>query len=153
MKEYERPRVRKEKPPAAHAGGGLGAAELLTPLNQAMHPALRLEDVIRISGMGAAPRMRGQHCAPVRRICMTLNPVEQSCEGASTGLHGRIAGRLFQCGLALPGLSAVRPAVRTAARVRPIFQVEGRIHQRNVRESLREVAHQPFFLCVVFLRQ
>jgi hypothetical protein len=47
--------ARNKKPPAAFAGGGLGAAQLQNSFCQASFPARVLEPLIRIAGIEDAP--------------------------------------------------------------------------------------------------
>jgi hypothetical protein len=61
-----------EKPPAALAGGGLGAAMQQPSFDQASFPARALEPLIRRAGMSR------QQPGLERKICMTFSQVEQS---------------------------------------------------------------------------
>lgn len=87
-----------KKPPAALAGGGLGATKLETPVGQAWLPARALGLVIRMAGMEATAGRAGKRIglAPDRR--MTLIRVEQRrgirVKGAECGLGWRRAPQL-----------------------------------------------------------
>src|ERR1035437_2152497 len=70
-----------KKPPAALAGGGLGAASLKNPVRQASFPARALWPLIRRPGIDTAIRRTGRKLALAPGVCMTLRKVEQRGKG------------------------------------------------------------------------
>jgi len=80
--EFTRTKISQiEKPPAALAGGGLGAALQQVPFDQASLPAHELEPLIRHAANARKLGMSRQQPNMARKICMTLSQVEQSGEG------------------------------------------------------------------------
>jgi len=72
--------IKTEKPPAALAGGGLGAAVLLL-LRQASLPACVLERIIRMKRVGAALHGTGMRLELAPSLSMTLIEVNQRGTG------------------------------------------------------------------------
>jgi hypothetical protein len=70
-------RARNEKPPAALAGGGLGAAVLHNSFGQAWFPARALEPLIRRAGIGTAMHGAEEQIVFAPEECMTFIEVEQ----------------------------------------------------------------------------
>ncbi|MFZ1083565.1 MAG: hypothetical protein WAN35_01220 [Terracidiphilus sp.] len=68
--------MKNEKPPAALAGGGLGAANC-SLIPQASLPAYGLEQLIRMEGMNAALDESGARLELALKASITLKPVEQ----------------------------------------------------------------------------
>ena len=87
-----------KKPPAALAGGGLGATKLETPVGQAWLPARALGLVIRMAGMDAAADTAGKKIVLALEGRMTLIRVEQRrgirVKAAECGLGWRRAPQL-----------------------------------------------------------
>jgi hypothetical protein len=78
---------KKEKPPAASAGGGLGAARLKKSFPQAPIPAYVMDPIIRMAIQRMEKRDRAMHrtgnkLALATTVCIRLFAVEQSPEPA-----------------------------------------------------------------------
>jgi hypothetical protein len=85
-----------KKPPAAFAGGGLGAALLVNPVRQAWFPACALWMLIRIAGIDTPMHGTGKKLVLAAKVCMTLKKVEQSGKGRvkTEDRRGRLHGPL-----------------------------------------------------------